>query len=208
MSDDTQKQEEILAYWFGDIDSHTDVDSSRSALWWKGGDDLDAEIASKFGSLVTAARQGSLDNWCDSPRGALALTILLDQFTRNIGRGGPEAFGGDSAAQAVCAKALEMGHDSSLRLIERAFLLMPMLHAEDKTQSRAALSQFKKVQEEAVAAGAPNFPNFLGSAVQHAAIVLKFGRYPHRNEILGRTHTEEEVAFLSDGGPTFGQKKS
>ncbi len=205
---DEVRIEQILHYWFGDLDGPFDVDKSRSKLWWAGDDAIDAEVRERFGDDVRRAIDGERDAWADSPRGALALVILLDQLTRNIGRGAAEAFAGDRAALAVSLAAQERGLGRALRLVERAFLYMPMMHAEDPEIARRSQEVFAELSAEVKAAGSQELPDFRSHADQHAGIVLRFGRYPHRNEILGRTSTPEEVAFLAGGGPTFGQKKA
>jgi uncharacterized protein (DUF924 family) len=151
---------------------------------------------------------GELDHWQKTARGSLALVLLLDQFTRNLGRGTPEAFAGDARALRVCRHARDTGQDRELRLIERAFLYMPMMHAEDRRVAEFCKSCFAELSREIAEKAPKGFPDFHKHAVQHADIVLRFGRYPHRNEVLERTSTQEEHHFIADGGPSFGQKKS
>src|SRR5262245_60663859 len=124
--------EDILRFWFGDLREPEDVDRSKMKMWWMGGETVDAEIKERFGGKVEEALEGKLGGWAESPRGSLALVILLDQFTRNVGRGTPSAFAGDHMALDVCLAAIERGQDRPLRLIERSFLYMPMMHAEDR----------------------------------------------------------------------------
>jgi uncharacterized protein (DUF924 family) len=132
---------------------------------------------------------------------------LLDQFTRNLGRGTAEAFAGDDKALATCQAARERGDDQALRFIERAFLCMPMMHAENREVAEQSKAYFAKLSADTREAAPEGYPNFQPHADQHADIVLRFGRYPHRNEILGRGSSEEEKQFLASGGPSFGQKK-
>jgi uncharacterized protein (DUF924 family) len=196
--------DDILEFWFGELSAHDSFDKSKEAMWWNGGEELDVEVRARFGDRVDAALKGELDAWADTARGALGLIILLDQFTRNIGRGSGDAFAGDAKAQAICGALIDSGRDRDLRLIERAFAYMPLMHAEDATIAKRALEVFAGLTEETEAADA-GLPNFHPHAVKHADIILKFGRYPHRNGLLGREPTAEETAFLEDGGPTFGQ---
>jgi uncharacterized protein (DUF924 family) len=205
MSEPGSDIEDILRYWFGDLRGPDDVDRSKMKMWWMGGDAVDAEIKERFGAKVDEALLGKLGSWAESPRGSLALVILLDQFTRNIGRGTPDAFGGDQAALDVCLAAMERGQDRELRLVERAFLYMPMMHAEDREVARRSIQTFEQLSQEVQALGR-EYPDFVSHAVQHAEIVLRFGRFPHRNEVLGRTPSPEESEFLASGGPSFGQK--
>jgi uncharacterized protein (DUF924 family) len=135
------------------------------------------------------------------------LVLLLDQFTRNLGRGTPEAFAGDARALRVCRHARDTGQDRELRLIERAFLYMPMMHAEDRDVARRSTETFEALSREIRDSGVEGCPDFHSHSVQHAEIVLRFGRYPHRNEILNRESTPEEQDFLAAGAPSFGQSK-
>jgi uncharacterized protein (DUF924 family) len=199
--------EDILSFWFGDTSGPTGVDPDRTRLWWKGHPDDDRAIRDRFGEWVERARAGALDEWQDDPRGALALVILLDQFTRCLGRGTAEAFAGDARALAVCRQTRERGLDRRLTPIERSFLYMPMMHAEDPAVADQSVQAFESLSREIAALGKEGHPDFRRHAAQHADIVRRFGRYPHRNELLGRPSTAEEREFLDAGGPTFGQQK-
>ncbi len=202
-----QHIESILDYWFGALDGPDDVDRSKNRLWWNGGPEIDAEVTTRFGALVEAAVAGTLDDWCETPRGALALVILLDQLTRNVHRGTAQAYAGDAKAVQICSDAIARGHDRALRLIERSFFYMPLMHAEDPGCAARSLSLFEALAQEITTCPREDHPNFLSHAKQHADIVTRFGRYPHRNELLEREPTPAELEFLSSGGPTFGQSK-
>gem|GEM_PF-42172 len=197
----------ILTFWFGELDGAADFDASKSKLWWQGGEDVDAEIRVRFGHLGDRALAGELDHWLAAPRGTLALVILLDQFTRNLGRGTAAAYAGDAKALAACKQAIDCGQDAKLRLIERGFLYMPLMHAENRATAQRCVEAFAALSAEIAGCGNTEHPDFHSHAVTHAAIVDRFGRYPHRNDILGRTSTADEQQFLADGGPTFGQDK-
>lgn len=199
--------EAVLSYWFGDLDGPYDVDRSKNSLWWGGGDTIDAEIKERFGDQVRRAKAGELEGWLDQPRTALALVILLDQFTRNVGRGTAEAFSGDVDALRVSLEAQSRGHDKKLRPIERGFLYMPMMHSEDAEIAERSVETFGALSRDLKELGRDDQPDFYEFAVSHADIVRRFGRYPHRNEIIGRESTSEEIQFLEDGGPSFGQTK-
>jgi uncharacterized protein (DUF924 family) len=207
MSEHDSAITEILRFWFGELQAPEDLDRSKMKMWWMGGEAIDAEISERFGAKVEEALAGKLGGWTDSPRGSLALVILLDQFTRNLGRGTPRAFAGDLAALDVCRAAIERGQDRRLRLIERAFLYMPMMHAEDRDVARRSIETFEALSKEVEALGG-DYPDFRSHAVQHGEIVLRFGRFPHRNEVLGRTPSPDESEFLASGGPSFGQRKA
>jgi len=203
---DTDRSEAVLDFWFGEIDGVDDTDTSKKRLWWMGHADDDAEIERRFASDVRAALNGELDHWTKTSRGTLALVLLLDQFTRVLGRGTPNAFAGDAAAQRICLGMLDAGADRELRFCERSFLYMPLMHAEDRELAQRSLDAFEAL-EAARADHRGTAPEAISHAQQHADIVLEFGRYPHRNAIVGRESTSEEEAFLASGGPSFGQKK-
>ena len=201
------RAEELLTFWFGDLGGDTDYPTDRKKLWWSGGPEIDGEIRERFAGLVDAAVAGELDGWAESARGRLALIIACDQLTRSLGRGTAGAFRGDPKAQRLVLDGIERGHDRELRLIERSFFYMPLMHAEDAELAERCVSEFTDLAAAIEACDDDGHPNFLGSAVSHADIVKEFGRYPHRNEILEREATEAEEKYLAEGGATFGQKK-
>ena len=133
----------------------------------------------------------SCDDWARSPRGALALVILLDQFTRNIHRGTPAMHEGDAKAVATALAVIESGADASFSADERQFLYMPLMHSEDRALQQRSLEKFRELGQS------------LDYAERHAEIVFRFGRFPHRNAILGRVSTPEEVEFLKQPGSSF-----
>lgn len=204
---DRQRIEEILEFWFGRLEGPEDFDPTKSELWWSGGEATDQEIARRFGDTVREALAGELTHWTNDARGTLALVLVLDQFTRNLGRGTAQAFAGDRAARELCCTAIDGGIDRQLRLIERGFLYMPLMHAEDRETARRSVDTFDELSREIAASGRAGHPDFRKHARQHAEIIERFGRYPHRNPLLGRTPTAEEQAFVDGGGPSFGQQK-
>ncbi len=210
MTGDSQSSEPIdgiLLFWFGPLQAAHDFPTDRKKLWWMADDAIDAEIRERFGGLVAQALDGELSAWTRSPRGTLALVLLLDQFTRCLGRGTPAAFAGDARAEALCRDAIEQGTDLELRFIERSFLYMPLMHAESKDTAHRSLEVFGALSSEIKEAGIEGHPDSLPHAQQHADIVLKFGRYPHRNAILGRESTPEELEHLAQSDTSFGQTK-
>ncbi len=200
--------ETVLKYWFGELEGEVDFPRDRKQLWWSGSEEIDREIRERFGRWVEEALAGGLTEWTESPRGRLALVILLDQFQRSLGRGTAAAFAGDERALSLCLEGISIGHDRALRLIERSFFYMPMVHAENPEVAERCLDVFGELARDIEACGIEDHPDFLSHAKMHADIVLRFGRYPHRNDALSRTTTDEEAAYLADGGPTFGQKKT
>jgi uncharacterized protein (DUF924 family) len=182
---------EVLDFWFGPA-PHV----AREA-WFRKDEAFDALIRERFGDDVAAALAGAYGDWCTTPRGALARVILLDQFTRNVHRGTPLAFAGDAAALATAQDAVERGFDRSLDRYERWFLYMPFEHAEDPAMQERSLELFGALSRET------GDPGALEWAEKHAAVIRRFGRYPHRNAILGRESTAEERAYLAQPGSGF-----
>jgi uncharacterized protein (DUF924 family) len=182
---------EVLDFWFGP------PPRSARAHWFRKDPAFDAAILSRFGAAIEAALRGAYGEWTATPRGALARVLLLDQFTRNAFRDTARAFAGDADALAAAAAAVDAGHDRSLDPFERWFLYLPFEHAEDAAAQERSLALFAALAAETGERGA------LEWAEKHAAIVRRFGRYPHRNAILGRTSTPEELLFLQEPGSRF-----
>lgn len=188
----------VLEFWFG---SGTESPEEMMALgrrWFSGGAAFDQEVTQRFGSVVEAALRGELDDWAQTPRGRVALVIVLDQFTRHVFRGDPRSYAGDERAQRLALEAFDRGLDQGLSFFEKAFLAMPLLHAEDlNVQNRLAAIL------EGFGADVP--PAYVGmyeaqveQSEKYREIIRRFGRFPHRNEILGRASTAEELDFLRD----------
>lgn len=184
-------QEMILAFWFG---PEPGVERPE---WFRKDDAFDATIRARFGTVIETTLAGGHEDWADTARGSLARVIVLDQFTRNVFRGTPLAFAGDAQALATSRNGIARGFDRDLTPLERWFLYMPFQHAEDVMTQRESLRVFSGLAEETGLAGP------LEWARRHAAIVERFGRYPHRNAILNRTSTPEEEAFLREPGSRF-----
>ncbi|EGP08774.1 putative transmembrane protein [Bradyrhizobiaceae bacterium SG-6C] len=157
---------------------------------WYGKDDaFDQELRDRFMDTWEAARDGKLTAWQDSDEGALALLIVLDQFPRNMFRNDARAFSTDALARSVAARAIAEGRDQRIEQGMRSFMYLPFEHSEDMAD-----------QEHSIALFEPLGADSLKWAVLHADIIRKFGRFPHRNAVLGRTTTPEEAAFLAEGG--------
>lgn len=174
----------VIEFWFRELSPEQ---------WWIKDPALDAEIRQRFGELLEVAKQGHLRTWHDQPRGRLAEIIVLDQFSRNIYRDQPEAFAADDLALERCLAAIAHKDDRSLTKTERAFLYMPLMHSEEEEMHVLAIELFKLLDND----------NALNFEYQHKAIIDRFGRYPHRNAILGRTSTPEELAFLTQPNSAF-----
>ena len=203
--DDQQRIEAILGFWFKEkllsapqIDGRMDV--------WFGEDPLfDEEVARQFADDVEQASSGNLDHWAQEPRGRLALIIVLDQFRRNIYRNSPEAFDSDKAALRLCIEGAMQQKDRSLSPIERVFFYMPLQHAESAKVQKKSVEIFNKLAAAVSATYKETFETVAQFAELHADIIDQFGRFPHRNKILGRPNTPEEEEYLAGDAPTFGQ---
>ena len=193
----------ILGYWFSANPDGAALAEDRAALWWSKNSQVDEEIRARFESTVKLAGEGKLDLWLAEPQGRLALIILTDQFPRNIYRDSPRAFGFDTQALEWTLDGIELGVDQLLRPIERVFFYLPLEHSERLEHQERSVRMFSNL----VSIVAPNqreiFENYLDLAIRHRDIVARFGRFPHRNEILGRSSTPEELDFLAQPGSSF-----
>ena len=200
--------DEVLVAWFEDEADDRD-DLPRGKRWFGGGEALDARLAERFAGAIDEAARGDHDVALASPRGALALVVLLDQFPRNVHRGDARAFAYGDHALAVAALALARGHAEALPPVQRVFLALPFEHDESVESQRRAIALLE-ASSAAVPEGADErLGEFaraaLSSAREHAEIVERFGRYPYRNAVLGRDSTDEERAWLESGAKRFGQ---
>lgn len=182
---------EVLDFWFGPADG-------ARAEWFRKDPAFDALIAQRFGARVEAALRGELREWHGSPDGALARIVLLDQFTRNIFRATPRAFAGDPLALAAARDMVARGDDQRLPPWRRVFAYLPFEHAEDLAAQQESVRLFK-----ALAQAAPGFDETLDYALRHQVIIERFGRFPHRNDVLGRPSSAAEIAFLREPGSRF-----
>lgn len=169
--------EEILEFWFAD---------RARALWFNATPEFDLEILERFGSTWEAGAAGELDAWGNTPRGALALVILLDQFPLNMFRGKVQSFSTEAAARRVASGAIERGFDTALTDMEKALLYLPFMHSEELFDQDRSVALFE----------AAGLTDNLKWARHHRDIIRRFGRFPHRNAILGRTSTSAELAYL------------
>lgn len=197
--------ENILTFWFADAAHDVHVVEQRYTFWFEATPKTDQYIRNQFSDLYSQARTGALKTWQTAPRSCLALIIVLDQFPRNLFRGTPAAFATDPQAQQICQQGLAQGYLSELTLAEQLFFLMPLQHAED-----IALQEESVRLSEALLTQTPSdwhgfLNSFLGSTRKHLSIIQRFGRFPHRNVILGRESTPDEQAFLDSGSGSFGQ---
>ena len=193
----------LLDWWLGAEGSATEVAAARQGLWFGKRDSQDLEAEARFGALVERALAGDLKDWLDDPQGWLAQLILLDQLPRMIFRNTPRAFAGDSRARPLLQEGLERGWDRRLTPIQRVFAYLVFEHAEDLPLQDRAVELFADLLNEAAVDERPLFANFLDFAERHQRVIARFGRFPHRNAILGRASTDEEQAFLREPGSRF-----
>ena len=198
----TNLAQDVLWFWFGD-QGHADVvDKQLQQRWFVKDPAVDREIETRFAALLIPARTGTL-GWQVTPRGRLALILLLDQFSRNIHRGTAEAFAFDPAALTLCLEGLAVGDDRRCGLFERVFCYLPLEHAEDLGCQGRSVELFRSLQAEAPVALRKTFAAFYDYAVRHRDIIARFGRFPHRNAILGRPSSAAELDFLNQPGSSF-----
>ena len=193
----------LLDWWFGAEGSATEVAAARQGLWFGKRDGQDLEAEARFGALVERALAGDLKDWLDDPQAWLAQLILLDQLPRMIFRDTPRAFAGDSRARPLLQEGLERGWDRRLTPIQRVFAYLVFEHAEALPLQDRAVELFADLLNEAAVDERPLFADFLDFAERHQRVIVRFGRFPHRNAILGRASTDEEQAFLREPGSRF-----
>ena len=195
--------EAILDFWFGSNPDDGVVAKEKSALWWSKSSEIDGEIRQRFESSVIRAAAGELSDWQWTAEGRLALILLMDQFPRNLYRDSPGAFAHDSKALAWSLEGIGQGMDIKLRPIERVFFYLPLEHSEALEHQEQAVMHFRKLLDAVGADRKDIFTEYLDFAVRHRDIIARFGRFPHRNKILGRESTAEESVFLAEPGSSF-----
>ncbi len=199
------RQEEILNYWFGELKEDEAPSSDYYKKWFAKRIEIDQYIKTTFEDDLELAVGGKLKSWEDASRSNLALIILLDQFSRNIYRGTARAFAQDSIALEICLRAIEKGFDKRLHPVERLFFYMPLEHSEDLEIQKKSVEYFSMLEK--LFSSPPSLASmmleFRKYAEMHYVIIKRFGRFPHRNDILGRKSTPEEIEFLKQPGSLF-----
>jgi uncharacterized protein (DUF924 family) len=187
---------DVLAFWFGAPDS---ADHGRPLeKWFRKDAAFDRQIAERYGALIESALAGELEAWGQEPLSALARIIVLDQFTRNVFRDLPRAFAGDARALEAARALVASGGDETLPPVQRSFAYLPFEHAEDLEAQDEGVRLYARL-----AAVAPDMNDALDWARRHQVVIARFGRFPHRNAMLGRPSTVEELAFLQQPGSRF-----
>lgn len=198
------ESEQVLDFWFGASGADGSLDPAKQKMWFGDGRKYDAEIKERFGALHERAGRGELDQeWTATPRGTIALVVVLDQFSRHIHRGTPAAFALDPAAQRLVSGGLDRRLDRELTPAQRAFFYMPLEHAEDLEMQRLGVRCFDGLAHTVPEARRKEYESFLDYAQRHLAIIERFRRFPHRNKILGRASTPQEIEFLKQPGSSF-----
>jgi uncharacterized protein (DUF924 family) len=186
---------EVLDFWFA---SPGAPEHNRTrAVWFKKDDTFDSEIRRRFGGLIDEALTGRLDSWRDTVEGTVAYIVVLDQFTRNVHRGTPKSFAGDPRALAAARETVAAGVDRDLPGVWRQFVYLPFEHAEDLVTQEESVRLFRQLAHDVPEVDIVTY------AERHHAVIARFGRFPHRNAILGRQSTPEEEAFLREPGSSF-----
>ena len=181
--------DEVLDFWF----------AGEPAAWrkaWFTKDTAFDESCGRFREALRAAREGTFDAWTETPRGALALLILLDQLSRNIHRGSPLAFAADPKARQIAKEAIRRGFDAMLTPVERIFMYLPFEHSEDLADQETSVALFETLRDTIGA-------DSVAYAYRHQDVIRRFGRFPHRNAVLGRASTQEEQSYLAEPGAGF-----
>lgn len=195
--------DDILDFWFGALDADGRADREHRARWWQKDAAFDAEIARRFTEVHGAIRRRQLDAWLADPRGRLAQIVVLDQFSRNMFRGTPAMFASDARALQLAVDGIERGDDRALPLDLRSFAYMPLIHSEELGAQDRAIELFTALRDQAPAAARADLDLQLRYAGMHRDIIRRFGRFPHRNAILERASTPDEIAFLEQPGSSF-----
>lgn len=194
------RPEDVLYFWLG---GPGDPPLRNAEKWWSADAAFDDECRTKFGALIDAGVRGELADWKQSPHGRLALIILFDQLPRNVFRNSARSFAQDALARDVALDSIAKGDENVFSLVERSFLYMPLMHAEDVGLQHQCVASFKRIAGRGDGEVKQYLENNLKYARKHEEIIERFGRFPHRNAILGRESTKEEDAFLKTPGSSF-----
>jgi uncharacterized protein (DUF924 family) len=200
----------VREFWFGPRPLSADELNRRVRFWFGDGSSQlrqrrDAQIRTRFGGLLERAAGGQLAAWADGPRRRLSLIILLDQFPRNVFRGTARAFACDAQALGLTLSGMQSAADAALDVVERIFFYMPLQHAESREAQDESVAAYRRLHSEAPEELRGPFGSALRSAENHRTIIEKFGRFPYRNRVLGRTSTPAESEWLRKCGTSFGQ---
>lgn len=196
--------DDVLDFWIGEAAVSAEVADAKGALWFRKSDETDAHLRSRFASTVEALADGLADKWSmRGPKARLAAIIALDQFSRNIYRGTPQSFANDPLALRLALETIDQGAHLTMPVVEQVFTYLPLEHAEDADFQGKCVDLMTSMLQRAPEAFKPLCEGWLDYAHRHKAVIDAFGRFPHRNEILGRTSTPAELDYLSKPGSGF-----
>ena len=195
--------EEVLDFWFGKPGSAAEVAARQRALWFGKSAANDQLVTERFAGTLIAAGAGQLDHWTLSPRNQLALIVVLDQFPHHIHRNHGQSFAYDAQSLTLAQAMIQSGDVARVAPIERVFVYLPLEHAESLALQDESVALYAQLEADASAAERPLFQGYLDYAPQHREVVARFGRFPHRNDLLGRPSTAKEIAFLKQPGSRF-----
>ncbi|MVV48643.1 DUF924 domain-containing protein [Pseudomonas sp. PB120] len=193
----------LLEWWFGHSESPHEIAADKGKLWFGKNDRQDLEAQTRFGDWVDQALAGGLTEWAQRPDGWLALVLLLDQLPRMIFRNTPKSFSGDLRAQALVAQGIAADFDRQLQPIQRVFIYLVFEHCENLSVQNEAVSRYIDLVAQQPETDRALFSDYLDYAEKHQQVIARFGRFPHRNAVLGRESTAEELVFLSGPGSRF-----
>lgn len=197
----------ILDFWFGEETSQPrsseDIAKQQQALWWSKNEAIDRDIQQHFEPTLKALLTGHYASWLDSPQGRLAAIIVLDQFSRNMYRDSAHAFSQDSLALHWALQGIRQGDDKKLTPLQRVFFYLPLEHCEQLNMQNLAIEKFEQLAEDAPASFSKQANGFVNYAHQHQQVIARFSRFPHRNQLMHRTSTPEELEYLSQPGAGF-----
>ena len=203
--EDMVRIEDVLTFWFKEHALSAPQIDRRMDIWFGADPIFDHELTKEFSNDVELASAGKLDYWAESPRGRLALIIMIDQFRRNIYRNTARAFSKDTAALKYCVEGAVKKHEQDLAPIEKVFFYMPLQHTESRKVQAKSVLLYKRLIASASPTYRETFETVLQFAELHKDIIDQFGRFPHRNTLLNRENTPEEDEYLSGDSPSFGQ---
>ena len=198
-----QRINDILDFWYADFDQGGDAIEQRFELWFRKNKQTDEQIKTLFSNDINKAINGDYDLWVKHPLGRLAVIILIDQFCRHVYRGEPRAFEYDSIALNYCLDGIELGADQQLPFHFRYFFYLPLEHAENLNHQQLCVEKFETMVQLSSEEFKQVYTDQVNYANQHLVIIERFGRFPHRNKILGRASTAEEIEFLKQPGSSF-----
>lgn len=201
---ENSRVEEILKYWFGHVEETALPSAHRTEVWFGGKKETDDEVKEKFTADLQNALAGKYADWEKDPHSYLALIIIFDQFSRHIYRNTPQAFAQDQMALDLCLRGVQQEFDHALSLIERVFFYFPLMHSESLEMQSTSVRAYQILVNLSFPETRSVYENFLEYAVKHYEIVRRFGRFPHRNILLGRPSTAEELEYLKSSPSPFG----